>query len=142
MINMQYVTIKCLLLICFSLTVNAQDIKPFSTDGCSLFPDGMPNDRTRWQTCCIQHDIQYWQGGSQEQRIRSDQELLHCVKKTGQEKIARLMHQGVRLGGAPWWPAPYRWGYGWPYLRGYKPLTQQEKQSVQRALEHYHKKIH
>ena len=140
-LHMPHNSIKYLcLLLGFSLTVHAQDIKPFSTDGCSLFPNGVPNDRTRWLACCTQHDIQYWQGGSEQQRIESDKQLLRGVEKTGQTKIALLMHQGVRVGGAPYWPVPYRWGYGWTYLRGYKLLTKQEKQSVKRALEQYHAK--
>lgn len=139
---MYHSLVKYLLLpvFCIGLTASAQDIKPFTTDGCSLFPDGLPKNKTLWQACCIQHDIQYWQGGSEQQRIESDKQLLNCVKKTGQSKIALLMHRGVRAGGAPYWPVPYRWGYGWPYLRGYKPLTPQEKLSVQHALEQYRTK--
>lgn len=30
-----------------------------------------------------------------------------------------MMHAGVRIGGAPWQPAPWRWGYGWDYYRAY-----------------------
>ena len=30
-----------------------------------------------------------------------------------------MMQAGVRIGGAPWQPVPWRWGYGWDYYRAY-----------------------
>src|SRR2546426_8536514 len=30
---------------------------PFTTDGCSLWPNGP------WRSCCIEHDVLYWCGG-------------------------------------------------------------------------------
>ncbi len=41
----------------------ASDLRPFTSDGCSLFPDGTTRDRTRWCDCCMGHDIACWQGG-------------------------------------------------------------------------------
>ena len=35
---------------------------PFTTDGCTLWPDGF------WQSCCVEHDMAYWCGGSAEER--------------------------------------------------------------------------
>jgi hypothetical protein len=44
------------------------------------------------------------------------------------------MYRGVRAGGTPYLPTPYRWGYGWRYLRGYKALTEAEKLLVAKRL--------
>jgi hypothetical protein len=47
------------------------------------------------------------------------------------------MLAGVRVGGSPYFPTTYRWGYGWPYPRGYKPLSEEEIQEVKTRLEHF-----
>jgi hypothetical protein len=47
-------------------------------------------------------------------------------KASGSKAIAETMFLGVRAGGGPDFPTPYRWGYGWPSGRPYKPLTSQE----------------
>ncbi len=131
-------TLFLLALITFLIpAAHADDIKPFTTDGCSLFPDGYLNNRELWQTCCTQHDMAYWQGGSWQQRLDADRLLKACVTQLGEPKVADLMLNGVRAGGSPYWPTRFRWGYGWDYLRGYKPLNGKEKQSVQKALREY-----
>jgi len=40
------------------------------------------------------------------------------------------MLAGVRVGGMPYLPTPYRWGYGWPYPRLYGELSATEKEMV------------
>ena len=106
------------------------DLKAFSTDGCSAFPDGTSDQEQLWLSCCIRHDFAYWQGGSREQREQADVELEACVTGVGEPAIASLMLAGVRVGGTPHLPTRFRWGYGWPYLRGYKALTEGERQEV------------
>ena len=32
------------------------------------------------------------------------------------------------------WPTRFRWGYGWPYFRGYKTLTAAEEQRAEELL--------
>jgi hypothetical protein len=112
---------------------NAQ-ISPFTTDGCSEFPDGTPRHRQIWRACCVAHDRAYWRGGTREERLQADLDLETCVAEVGEPAIARLMLAGVRVGGSPWWPTPYRWGYGWPWPRGYEPLTPEEQQQADQAL--------
>jgi hypothetical protein len=34
---------------------------------------------------------------------------------------------GVFVGGTPFLPTPFRWGYGWPYFRGYGVLSTEEE---------------
>ena len=58
-------------------------------------------------------------------------------KKTGNADLAELMYQAVRGGGAPYYPTWYRWGYGWPLGRGYKPLSKSEKKEVEEKLKKY-----
>ena len=110
-------------------------LKPFTSDGCSLFPDGTYPQQSLWMECCIRHDLAYWQGGSQDQRLAADQALQQCVSQVGEPEIAQLMLAGVRVGGSPYFPTPYRWGYGWSYRRGYDPLTDQEIGQVRREVE-------
>lgn len=88
---------------------------PFTTDGCSMFPDGS------WVHCCTIHDKAYWVGGSNSDRIEADFELKKCVSNTGPEArweaLGWTMYVGVRFGGVGWIPTPFRWGYGWKFPR-------------------------
>ena len=113
----------------------AEQIDPFKSDGCSLFPDGNLVNKDAWCECCVQHDIAYWQGGSEDQRQAADIALRNCVlAKTGNKVLAEMMYQGVKFGGHPIYPNWYRWGYGWPYGRGFESLSQEEQHQVDRQL--------
>jgi len=109
-------------------------LAPFTTDGCSDFPDGTPRHRELWLQCCIAHDKKYWMGGTYGERLKADMELRACVQSVGEPAIANLMLAGVRVGGSPYWPTRFRWGYGWPYPRGYRALTAEEQEQVRRLL--------
>ncbi|MGB1262463.1 MAG: hypothetical protein ACPG52_06100 [Cognaticolwellia sp.] len=123
-------TITVILLFTVNLS-HADTLKPFTSDGCSAFPDGTFEHSKLWLTCCIAHDFDYWQGGTYQQRLDSDQALKACVAKVGQPEIAALMLAGVRVGGTPYLPTKFRWGYGWSYPRLYGPLSQTELKQVQ-----------
>ena len=120
---------------------HAEGLKPFSTDGCSAFPEGTLTQQSLWFDCCFSHDMAYWRGGSEAQRQQADQELQQCVTQLGEGAIAELMYHGVRLGGTPYIPTPFRWGYGWPYARGYQALNDEEKQQVREQLQAFQLKI-
>jgi hypothetical protein len=113
-----------------SVAVQAENIKPFTSDGCSSFPDGTFGHKELWLSCCTAHDYAYWQGGTYEQRLVADKQLRQCVAKVGKPKIAKLMLAGVRVGGSPYFPTSFRWGYGWSYSRWYKALTVAEKNQI------------
>ena len=115
-------------------TVLGGELKPLTIDGCSVFPEGTFEHRSLWANCCIKHDIAYWQGGTCDERHQADKALKECVAKVGEPEIAKLMLAGVRVGGSPYLPTSYRWGYGWPYLRGYKELTEEEKSEIKKEL--------
>ncbi|HEY6011981.1 MAG TPA: dual specificity protein phosphatase family protein, partial [Nitrospirota bacterium] len=132
-----------LLLVLFTgcASAGASDLHPFASDGCSLFPDGTIKDRAKWCDCCFTHDIAYWQGGTEEDRKKADEALRDCVlERTKDKGLAETMYIGVRAGGHPAFLTWYRWGYGWSYGRGYKPLTGGEQQQVRKALDEYRQK--
>lgn len=112
---------------CASFSVSRLALKPFATDGCSMFPDRAYINQKDWCTCCVAHDLAYWRGGSAEARLKADQDLRDCVlKSTGNHALAELMFVGVRAGGGPYFFTPYRWGYGWQFGRKYLPLNTEE----------------
>ncbi len=118
----------------------AADLKAFTSDGCSLFPDGTVGDRTKWCECCLQHDIAYWRGGTEQERKSADEVLRACVlERTGDMALAETMYLGVRAGGHPVFPTWYRWGYGWTYGRGYKPLTNDDLAQTRLMIDDYGK---
>lgn len=119
----------------FSVHSKADSLKPFTSDGCSAFPDGTLAQKDLWLACCYEHDMAYWQGGTAEQRNAADQQLKSCVADVGEPVIAQMMLAGVRVGGNPYWPTKFRWAYGWPYTRGYQALNQEESDQVKQLLE-------
>jgi hypothetical protein len=105
----------------------------FSSDGCSggmswawraVTGRGPP-----WEGCCVTHDRAYWAGGTRDDRRAADRALRRCVIATACEyalmgerliiALAWLIWAAVRIGGVPWLPTRYRWGFGWHYPRGY-----------------------
>lgn len=122
--------ILALVFMSLSVTATAEEIKPFTSDGCSAFPDGTLEQKQLWLACCTAHDFSYWQGGTYEERLVADQELKQCVAAVGEPEIAKLMLVGVRVGGSPYFPTSFRWGYGWSYPRLYKALSPEEKAQI------------
>ncbi|NVJ49327.1 MAG: hypothetical protein HWE13_08370 [Gammaproteobacteria bacterium] len=126
---------KSFLLIVLALMAHSiSAIAPFTSDGCSMFPDGTFKQGELWLECCRRHDLAYWQGGTYQQRIDADRALQSCVAAVGEPAVAELMLAGVRVGGSPYFPTLFRWGYGWPYGRGYQPLNEAEHALVKAAL--------
>jgi hypothetical protein len=114
-------------------------LKPFTTDGCSMWVDGTLEHPNLWRHCCVAHDKAYWLGGTAEQRKQADEELEMCVKQEQGAVMADYMYNMVRWGGHPDWLTPYRWGYGWTYLnngtpREYKVPTEGEQRQIDELL--------
>jgi len=95
----------------------------FRSDRCSLFPDGDYGD------CCVEHDKDYYFGGTSAERKASDKRLKACVMSKGKswkrKWLANAMYLGVRIGGVSWLPTPFRWGFGnkWPQSRPKETAT-------------------
>ena len=70
-----------------------------------------------WRHCCVIHDKAYYYGGSKDQKDTADRLLKNCVAETiGDENLGlvlgQIMEKTVNLGGLPYFPTSYRWGYG------------------------------
>jgi len=97
--------------------------KSFVSDGCSVWPD------RNYYDCCYKHDKAYWDAGTQDDRQNADLTFRQCMTKSTNEFYSHMMYLGVRIGGHPIWPTPWRWDFGRPYSWGYKtsPDNQIEK---------------
>ena len=84
----------------------------FVSDGCSMWPDERRGKDYR--RCCIVHDMEYWVGGSQDDKFRADCRLAICVSRHAGYKVAEAMFMGVRAGGTigDFFRTGWRWGYG------------------------------
>ena len=125
------------IMLCFIGTACSSDsqLGPFTSDGCSLFPDSSLIDNADWCSCCFEHDLVYWRGGTVDERSVADARLKDCVlAKTGNAALATLMYEGVRVGGSPYFYNWYRWGYGWSYDRKYQALTSDERDLVEKLV--------
>lgn len=109
-------------------------LAPFQTDGCTRFPDGPKEDPERWCFACEHHDFTYWQGGTFADRLAADKKLKEEISETGHPLTAAVAFVGVRVGGTPLLPTPWRWGYGWEqFPRPYRTLTEEECELVKMA---------
>lgn len=85
----------------------------FKSDNCTLFPDG------NYCECCVEHDKDYYFGGTRKERRAADKRLYRCVKQKN-KLAAVIMYLGVRIGGVSFLPTPFRWGFG---KKTQKPAT-------------------
>jgi hypothetical protein len=106
-------------------------LHPFSTDGCTDFPDGTLENPNLWVDCCIHHDLLYWAGGTRKQKLSADEFLFQCISKKSNPLLGAFMFVGVAIGGTPYIKDSARWGYGWPKIRGFAPLSDDEREQVQ-----------
>lgn len=91
--------------------------REFSSDGCTLFPNAF-GASTNYAHCCVRHDVDYYCGGTLEDRAVADTAFRECVR--GVQPIAgTIMYYSSRAFSHPMFPAPWRWGYGFDYPRGY-----------------------
>lgn len=106
-------------------------LKPFETDACTMFIDGPPGESPGlWKNCCIEHDLRYWFGGSQEDMNRADLKLRSCVQKLAGDTWAHLIYSGVRAGHYSPIKHRYFWGWAWMTKRKKSELTQAESKYV------------
>jgi hypothetical protein len=82
-----------------------------------------------WRDCCVIHDKAYYFGGSKTQKLAADQSLKECVADTiGEDNLGivlgELMDKTVTIGGLPYFPTSYRWGYGEDFREAENPQNQ------------------
>lgn len=118
-INIKINTLAFIFMVLFSFSAAAQSnsdrkiekqavLAEFVTDGCTGFPDGNYFD------CCVQHDREYYVGGSWKERWRSDKKLFSCIAakpKFYNKLVAPIAWLGVRVGGVSWLNASFSWGF-------------------------------
>jgi len=90
-----------------------EGVQPFRSDGCSAWPDG------NYLQCCIDHDREYWRGGTSQDRLNADLALQACVREKRGSFMASVMYYGTRMYGVPWLPFSWRWGFGQDFPDGY-----------------------
>jgi len=105
----------------------SKQLRAFTSDGCSKWPDGTKEKPNLWLVCCFNHDKAYWLGGTKEEKFTADKELRKCVKEHFSASMGILMYLGVSVGGIPDYKTDYRWGYGWNYDRGYLEISSDER---------------
>jgi hypothetical protein len=104
------------------------ELRPFVSDGCSGMPDGRTTDRSPMTACCIEHDKDYWVGGSLDARKAADAKFTNCIENVSNKFKAGFVKFGVRVGGILFW------GNGWKYRRGDGELTEVELTQVKTVL--------
>lgn len=89
---------------------------PFFTDGCTAWPDKVVHQ------CCVVHDMDYWCGGSREDRKLADSRLRECAEAIyGEESgpfLGWMLEAGATAGGSPHLRTSWRWGFGHDYAEG------------------------
>tara|TARA_R110002096_G_scaffold21169_12_gene69137 strand:+ start:463 stop:918 length:456 start_codon:yes stop_codon:yes gene_type:complete len=139
---MSNISSKCLpiVFLCLSLAgcTSESGLTPFVGEGCSLLPDASLINEQDWCECCVEHNIAYWQGGTEQKRERVDTALMRCVYlKTNNHEFPHALFEGARFGGSPYFHDWYRWGYGWPKERMFQALTDDEKNQAMDLLADY-----
>ena len=107
---------------------SSQYMRPFSTDGCTMYGEGTCEKPYAWTHCCIQHDYEYWHGGTMEEKTAADEALSNCVAHSGYPDHAFMMFLGINLFARH----SDRWGSGWHQNPGYRQLTEEETEEYRR----------
>lgn len=82
--------------------------KPFRCNGCSYWSDSW-NGISMYPACFF-HDLKYWVGGTEIERLVADAELMIDVAKLGLLEMGQIMFFGVRAGGKKAWRKSYKRG--------------------------------
>lgn len=120
-----------------SFSVLAEDLKPFTTDFCTGYMEGPASEPMKWAHCCVEHDLNFWVGGTADERNTADLGLKKCVADTGEPEQAQIIFMGVRLGYySPYHIKDKRWGNGWvdESRAHYRSLSKSEIQLISETL--------
>ncbi|MFZ4715179.1 MAG: hypothetical protein ACOYL6_15765 [Bacteriovoracaceae bacterium] len=128
---------KYILLFLIATNVQAYTLVGFETDYCTAFKEGTKENPKAWQDCCLEHDLYYWAGGTIEDRNRADHRLHNCVYNKGYPTYAIAIYEGVRLGHYSPIKSKFAWNYGWLGKKQYLPLTEEERNVVEKTILKY-----
>ena len=132
-----------LLIIAIVLSISfhsiAANVHDFSTDGCTLAPDGTFSKPTLWHECCVAHDLWYWGGGPKSLRMKTDDNLKSCIASKAGSTVATLFLLGVRVGSvSPFKLKNKKWGNAWGSSQtDYFELTAEQKNELLRQINLY-----
>lgn len=113
---------------------NLSELEKFETDYCTLFVEGPPGNPNLWKSCCFDHDLRYWFGGTLKQRNKADFKLKQCVRKKAGSFYANMIYYGVRTGHYSPIKNKYKWGWGWINNRDNSELSLDEKVYINEEL--------
>jgi hypothetical protein len=100
---------------------------PENSDGCTVLSwvyIKLTGKKLPFRQCCVDHDEDYWYGGSRRMRRESDARLRRCVFNHNNGTVLGKLFYGllswgmwaaVRIGGSPKLPTPWRWKFSQPY---------------------------
>ncbi len=102
------------------IMINDMQINPFSSDGCSCWPDSFfwfigGFKKVSIYPYCFWHDVRYWLGkpGDDLAKLYADTELMKDVAAAHSIGLGKLMFEGVQAGGIEELKFPFSWGFGW-----------------------------
>jgi hypothetical protein len=128
-------TLSLLLFLALSPILKAElKLKPFETDGCTMFVEGTKEKPNLWKHCCVEHDLRYWFGGSESDMDTADLRLKSCVQKVAGDNWAALIYNGVRVGHYSPIKNKYYWSWAWSVKREKVALNSEETQYVVKLL--------
>jgi hypothetical protein len=123
------VYMKWILLIFVGTVAHAQVLKPFVSDGCTMYPDGTRDEPKKWRHCCFEHDLRYWFGGTKTEQKIADLRLKQCVTNAAGDFQGNLMYTGIRLGHLSPIKSKWHWNWGWRQKRkNFSPLSEKERE--------------
>lgn len=135
--NKEFFLIRILILLFLTLSLSPRawtaagrplfnSLKPFYTDGCTLFIDGPPSKPNLWRHCCVEHDLRYWFGGDREDAHNANLQLGACVKSVAGSLWGKIIYHGVEIGRYSPVKHPTHWGWGWETSIGHRKLDYEE----------------
>ena len=124
-----------LLFLSVSGWAGTQNLAPFETDYCTNYREGTRNKPEQWKHCCLIHDMNFWAGGTKQDRYSADLSLKNCVQDTGAYYEGQLMYLAVRSGSYS--PIKYsnkRWNHGWRTRPNFQKLNVEDIDRIEAEL--------
>lgn len=119
----------------FLTCANASQLRPFETDYCTNYAEGTRSQPELWKHCCLIHDLNFWAGGTKQDRYDADWGLRHCVEESGAYYRARLIYYAVRAGSySPIKFPDKKWNNGWKERPDFQALTQEDIDIIENEL--------